>query len=280
MSGSPHPVATRLADVVGEDGTLLATVMLLPLVDGIFPALVLAGALNTVAGVVQVGLLVFGGSATVAVILAELQGDRRDLVRTVAIVGVPLIGIAGLEAALAPTIAEVLDLDVFRRFAAVVIAAVAAKTASARVGEYIPRPAVVVGLGLVASIQPATADLAVDPVVVARAVASGAVGVGFALAVAAAAPHLRAVVDLDRFRFGSAVALGLLPLSLLGLPFGRAPLAVLAVTAVFAYAPDGVAGPSEDADADEGPDADTAGADVDTSTVVDGGDEPEREPWL
>lgn len=247
MSSSRHPVALSLERVVGDDGRdcsvrLLATVMLLPLVDGIFPALVLAGALDTVAGIVQVGLLVFGGSATVAVILAELSGTRRDVVRTVLLVGVPLLGLAAIEAALAPTIAELLDLAVFRRFAALVVAAVAAKTASARVGEYLPRPAVIVGLGLVASLEPMGASLAfeVDPVTVGRGVAAGGVGLAFALGVAAAAPHLRAVVDVDRFRFGSAVALGLLPLSLLGLPFGHAPLAVLAVTGVFAYAPESV----------------------------------------
>ena len=260
---------------MGDSGKLLATVMLLPLVDGIFPALVLSGALDTYAGIVQVGLLVFGGSATVAVILAELRGSRVDLVRTVLLVGVPLLALAGLEAALAPAIADVLDLDIFRRFAALVIAAVAAKTASARVGEYLPRPAVIVGLGLVASVVPASPSLAdvarsVDPVVVARAVAAGGVGVAFALGVAATAPHLRAVVDLDRFRFGSAVALGLLPLSLLGLPFGHAPLAVLAVTGLFAYAPDGSAA-GRDA-VDDAPTTAVGDAEATPSAVADGGD--------
>lgn len=284
MSSSRHPVALRLERVVGDAGRLLATVMLLPLVDGIFPALVLAGALDTYAGIVQVGLLVFGGSATVAVILAELQGTPRDHVQTVLLVGIPLLALAAIEAALAPTIAELLDLDIFRRFAALVIAAVAAKTASARIGEYLPRPAVIVGLGLVASLDPAGASLAVqiDPAVVARGIAAGGVGVAFALAVAAAAPHLRSVVDIDRFRFGSAVALGLLPLSLLGLPFGRAPLAVLAVTAVFAYAPgepEGApaAGDPTSAVADGG---DDLGENEGASAALDGDDEQERPPWL
>jgi hypothetical protein len=288
MSSSRHPIARRLSRVVGEDGTLLATVMLLPLVDGIFPALVLSGALDSVAGIVQVGLLVFGGSATLAVVLAELSGSRRNHVRTVLVVGAPLLVLAAVEAALAPTIAGVLDLDLFRRFAALVIAAVAAKTASARVGEYLPRPAVIVVLGLVASFAPAGASFAptVEPLVVARGVAAGAVGVAFALAVAATAPHLREVVDVDRFRFGSAVALGLLPLSLLGLPYGSAPLAVIAVTGVFAYAPD--QGGEGGAAAGGGPADDTAvtdGGDDDDVSLESSDDAPfgadqEREPWL
>jgi len=40
MSVSRHPVALRLEQRVGSATKLLATVMVLPLVDGIFPALV------------------------------------------------------------------------------------------------------------------------------------------------------------------------------------------------------------------------------------------------
>ena len=256
MSNSRHPIALRLERAVDRPERLLATVMLLPLLDGIFPALVLSGALDTVGGILQVGLLVFGGSATLAIILAEMDGPRRKLVRTVLLVGIPLILLASVEAALAQTIASVLDLVVFERFAALVILAVAAKTASARIGEYLPRPAVIVGLGFVAAVDPAGAQLvhAVDPEIVARGAAAGAVGVGFALTVAMMAPTLREVVHLDRFRFGSAVALGLLPLSILGAPYGNAPLAVLALTAVFAYDPAGgeQLTPSEAALADGG----------------------------
>ena len=214
--------------------------MLLPLLDGIFPALVLAGAVDSLAGILQVGLLVFGGSATLAVILAEMDGTRREHVRIVLAVGAILIPLAAIQAATAPTIAAVLDLEVFARFAALVILAIAAKTASARIGEYLPRPAVIVGLGFVASVRPAGAELVVqiDPVAVVHGTAAGAVGVAFALGVALLAPQLRRAVLLDRFRFGSAVALGLLALSIIGLPFGRAPLAVLIVTAVFAYDPE------------------------------------------
>ncbi|PSQ28637.1 hypothetical protein BRD03_02825 [Halobacteriales archaeon QS_9_68_17] len=241
MSTSQHPIALHLEDRVGGATKLLATVMCLPLVDGIFPALVLAGGVDSIAGIVQVGLLVFGGSATVAVILAEMDGTPREQATVVALVGAVLLPVAAAEAALAPTIESLLNMTLFERFAALVIAAVAAKTASARIGEYLPRPAVIIGLGLVASFDPAGAELVMvpDATLVAKAVASASVGVGFAIAVALLSPMLRDQVDIDRFRFGSAVALGVLPLSLLGLLFDQAPLAVLAVTALFAFDPSG-----------------------------------------
>ena len=242
MSVSQHPVALRLEEAVqGRDTALLATVMLLPLIDGIFPALILTGALDSAAGILMVGLLIFSGSATFAVALAEFEGSPRECARTVVLIGIPLIVLAGVEAALAPALQSLLDLVIFERFAALVILAVAASTASARVGTYLPRPAVIVVLGLIASVDPANAEFALvtDIELVARAAAAAAIGVGATLVVALAAPTLREWVDLDRFRFGSAVALGLLPLSIIGFPFGEfAPLGALALTALFAIDPD------------------------------------------
>jgi len=260
MSTSRHPLALSVERQVGGATKLLATIMCLPLVDGIFPALVMADALDSLTGILEVGLLVFGGSATVAVILAEMDGSRRDQLKAVLGVGAILIPVAAIEAALAPTIESLLTMPVFERFAAVVILAVAAKTASARVGEWLPRPAVIVAAGLVASVNVSAVNVAVttEPELIARAVAAAGVGVGFALLVTLLGPWLRAVVDIDRFRFGSAVALGVLPFSIFGY-FGDAPvaLAVLGVTMLLAFDPDGDgigAGDSAPAVADGGPD--------------------------
>ena len=241
MSSSRHPVALDLEQQVGRGGRLLATVMGLPLVDGIFPVLVLAGALSTFTGMLEVGLLVFGGSAMVAVVLAEMEGSARDQARVVLLIGAVLLPLAVLEAALAPTIAAVVELATFERFAGIVILAVAAQTASARVGEVLPRPAIIVLLGLLASVDPAGATLVVEANVemMARAAATAAIGIGFALAVALTSPWLRNAVDIDRFRFGSAVALGVLALSVLGVMPTTAPvaLAVLGVTALLSFDP-------------------------------------------
>ncbi|WP_114575529.1 DUF5794 domain-containing protein [Saliphagus sp. LR7] len=302
MSTSRHPVALRLESIVGNDARLLALVMALPLVDGIFVALVLSGALDTVVGAVQVGLLIFGGSATVAVILADMTGTPREQAGVVLLVGVPLIVLAAIQAALAPAIASVLDIAIFERFAALVIMAVAAKTASATIGDYLPSSAVIIALGLVASLDPSGAEFAVlhDTALVVNATAAAVVAVTFALALSLSGPYLRAYVDLDRFRFGSAVALGLLPLAVLGMPFGNAPLAVLAVSALFAFDPgdvdlgDAVTGPfgsreTADGGSPEKPEASPEmgadGASEGESGAIDeaypGGDSgEERAPWL
>ncbi|WP_181686458.1 DUF5794 domain-containing protein [Halorhabdus salina] len=241
MSSSRHPTALAIERRVGGAGRLLATVMCLPLVDGVFPALVLAGAVSNAAGIVEVGLLVFGGSATVAVILADFDGSPREQVLTVLVVGAILLPIAAIEAALAPTISSLLDLAIFERFAGLVILAIAAKTASARIGDVLPRPGLVVGLGLVASLDLSGAQLAIttDLGLIVRGTAAAGVGVGFALLVAIFGPWLRTTVDIDRFRFGSAVALGVLVLSIYGLIPSDAPLplAVLVIAVLLSLDP-------------------------------------------
>ena len=140
MSVSRHPVALRLEERVGRGTRLLATVMSLPLVDGIFPALIIAGALSSPLGILETGLLIFGGSATVAVILAEMEGTRREQITSILLLGALLLPVAGIEALFAETLSTVLNFEVFQRFAGLVILAVAAKTASAKVGDYLPSP--------------------------------------------------------------------------------------------------------------------------------------------
>ncbi|MEF8799736.1 MAG: DUF5794 domain-containing protein [Halolamina sp.] len=273
MSVSNHPIALRLEQRVGGATKLLATVMGLPLVDGIFPALVIAQALTYPWGILQTGLLIFGGSATVAVILAEMEGSRREKATSVLLLGAVLIPVAVVEAAFAETLRSVLSFEVFHRFAGLVILAIAAKTASAEVGEYLPRPGAIIGLGLIASFQPSNAELVVsaEPATLFAAAAAAGTGIAFALGVALAAPQLRGAVDIDRFRFGSAVALGMLALEVLGLLPTEQPVAlgVLAVTALFAYDPT-MAGDSMLGE-DSGP-SDGDGA-ADLSAAADGGND-------
>mgnify|MGYP000588997526 CR=1 FL=1 len=283
MSVSQHPVALRLEQQVGGATRLLATVMALPLVDGIFPALIIAGTLSTPLGIIETGLLIFGGSATVAVILAEMDGTRREQVTSVLVLGALLLPVAGIEALFAETLKTVLNFEVFHRFAGLVILAVAAKTASAKIGDYLPSPSVIIGLGLIASLDLSNASLVVDPnlATVGRAVAAAGTGVGFALAVALFAPRLRGAVDIDLFRFGSSVALGMLAIDVLGLLPTQAPVAlgVLGVTALFSYDP---ASDAEDVAADDDESDPEIEVDVDDdtsvpsslsdSTVADGGD--------
>jgi hypothetical protein len=272
---------------VGSATKLLATVMVLPLIDGIFPALVVAGVLSTATGVVETGILIFGGSATAAVILAEMDGSRREMVTSVLLIGAVVVPLAALEAAFAPTFRGFLNLPVFERFAGLVILTIAAKTASSEIGEFLPSPGVIIALGLVASFEPSGFAIETSPEYVVNGAAAAGVGVAFALAIALLSPHLRGRVDIDRFRFGSAVALGVLALPILLGPFDlmqtEAPiaLAVLAVTTLFAYDPNAGPVPGTDDDSPDdghaGDEPDASGEEPDASGDADGDDAPDED---
>ncbi len=146
-----------------------------------------------------------------------------------------------------------------------------------------------------------------DPALVMNATLSATVGVAFALAIALTGPYLREYMDLDRFRFGSAVALGLLPIALVADTFGQAPLAALIVAGLFAldlplerggdsddddddsFAPAVGTGPLTDGgslgesstdSSDAGDGDDSTGGDTKSSPGDDSTDTEERAPWL
>jgi len=309
MSNSQHPRALSVESWVSDSTKLLAVVMCLPLVDGVFVAVVLGGALDTAVGILEVGLLIFGGSAMVAVILAEMDAPPRRSMGIVAAIGSVVIVVAGLEAALAPTIESAIDMAVFERFAALVILAVAAATTSAKIAEYLPSPALIIALGFFATVSPGDVTLAVrnDASLILRAMAAAGVGVAFGLVLAATSPWLRDVVDIDRFRFGSAVALGVLALSIVGTLPSEAPgaLMVLGITGLLAFDPtedepettdakmslsiadtaDGVVTPTAVSDGGTA-DSESSGSEAsksagyDETRQQDAGDGQERPPWL
>jgi len=81
-----------------------------------------------------------------------------------------------------------------------------------------------------------------------RSGAAAGVAVAFALHLSLLGPWLRGIIDIDRFRFGSAVTLGTFSLGLFGLVPGDTPVAlgVLGIAFLFAFDPDGSVPPLGD----------------------------------
>lgn len=232
-SENPHPITSRFSDIGTTPTRLLATVMLLPLIDGIFAALVVAGAIDTIIGAAQIGVLVFGGSATAAVILSDFKADMKQNLKSVTYVTILLVLGAIITAILSPVITELINTQLFERFAAIVILSIAAKTASAYIGEKLPRPSAIILLGFVASITPKNPfelAISIDGTLISHAIIAALAGSFFAYSVVLLRSHLVQHLNIERFRFGSAVALGLISVAILGLTPMSAPLAVLGIT--------------------------------------------------
>jgi len=234
MSADQHPVAASLAKYVSAPTLLLGMVMGLPMLDGVFAAVIISGGLHSLAEAVQVGLLLIGGSATLTVVLTEFGPNMRQNLKRVLLVGSVLIPVAAAQAALAPTIESVLDPEIFIRFGALVLCAIGARHASAKLETLLPTPGMLVILGLLASVQPAgaTVSLVADPRVVGYAVIAASLGVGFALVSVLLRDVLVHRLRIERFRLGGGVALGVIGLSLVDFVPPYTALVVLGVALV------------------------------------------------
>lgn len=220
----------------------LLLAMGLPLVDGVFPALVLGGALDSVPGLLVVGGTIFGGPWMLTIVFEEMAGDdRRTRIVRVLKVAALVVPAAGLEAVAAPTLASLLDMGVFHVFSALIVLTVGASIANDVLAAKLVAPKYLLAAGLVASVAarllapaPITPTVIVEPVVVAQA--TGAAGIATALALTGAfvGPRVDEHVDRDAFRTGAGIALALVPLSIAGVLPSLASLAVFALAVAFA----------------------------------------------
>lgn len=199
----------------------LATVFGLPLVDGVFVSLVLAGLIDTWLGVTVTGVLIFGGTATVAVILADCGRDPRADLSRLALIGAVAVPLAGVQALFAPTLAGLVDLVVLEWFAAAVLVVLAAGIARPAAGDWLPSPWVLIAAGFAASVRPAGGSLAFE--LSGRLLVHGAgaavVGIAVAATVVLAGSRLRRVLEPGRLRIGAGLSLVVVAASLVtGIP--------------------------------------------------------------
>ncbi len=231
-SGKHGTTVTRWVD---SETRRLGLVLGLPLLDGVFIALVLTGLLESLLGIVVMGVLVFGGTATAAVILAAGSTGSGSYLPRVAVIGVVLVPVAGLQAAIAPNLAAILDIALLERFASLVLLLIAVGVARPEFRDRLPRPWLVVGLGLVASFEPngVANGLAVAPELGWLGALAATIGIVVAAGVAAAGTRLCQLLDPGRLRLGSGVALGVLGISLVTpVTTGMAALVLLAAIVV------------------------------------------------
>jgi len=213
----------------------------LPLVDGVFPSVILAGTLSTMSGVLVTAGTIFGGPWMLTIVLSEMAGDSVGCrLRRVAQTACIVIPAAGLVAVGAPTIAGLLAMDVFHVASAAVLFTVGGSIANDGLAELLPAPRSIVAVGSVCSVGvniarggTVTPELVVDPVLIGQALMTA--GAAFLLAVVAAvvAPRVDGRLSIERFRLGSGIALAVVPLSIAGVVPSLASLAVFVLAGVF-----------------------------------------------
>ncbi len=186
----------------------LAIVVGLPLVDGVFITLVLAGVLDSLSGIVLTGLVIFGGTAAAAVVIADCPGQPRRRLLAVAGLGLVIVPVAAIQAMVAPTLATWIDIVVLERFAAIVLTIIAIDMLGLRIGRYLPGPGPVVILALLVSLNPTNGlVLAADYTLLVNGAIAALIGIGAISLWIILGHHLRAFLRPDRIRFAGGLAL-------------------------------------------------------------------------
>lgn len=222
----------------------LAVVMLLPVVSGVFPSIVLAGGLTSMVSAIELGLLVFSGGASVAIVLVDFDTTRRDGLLVVSVISVILIPSAALITALSPTVQLLLSIEFFTVLTAVVVGLIGVSIEYETDPRWLPSPATL-GLGLcgVALFDALCTvvfgrtrlTVLVDQQTVLLAAIAASTGAVFVGLVVVARPFLRHRLNIERLRIGSSIALCLVGADLVGLVSGSPAIVAIGCTAILAY---------------------------------------------
>lgn len=214
----------------------LGIVLGLPLVDGVFVMLVLAGVLDTLPGIILVGTVIFAGGGAIAVILTDLADSPRDYLPGVLLLGAVIVPIAAVQAAIAPVLASAVDEQLLSYVATVLLVLVGIQIGSKHFHRRLPSAGLLVLLGILISVRPNgfSLDGSVDLGLALAGGAAAGIGLGVAIVVLLLGATIHRVIDRDRFRYGGGIALAVLGVSIVTPISPYVPLVILGFAILFA----------------------------------------------
>ncbi len=219
----------HLYDFYDEGTRKLVFILCLPIIDGVFPALLVTGAVATFSDMVAVALTVFAGAGALAIIYSYAE-NIREAKRMVLKASIPLLLGALAVALIAPVYSELFHVERLKYAAGLALLVIAGHLAGIDLAEKFSTPAIIL-TGMVLSVR--------NPGVLTfnlGYVAPALITTVTAIAGLYAASYLTNMeMNLSYVRRGAAVVLALIAISLFGydLP-SELSLAVFAVALVAA----------------------------------------------
>lgn len=193
-----------------SDTRRLATVLCLPLVDGVFATMLVSGSLNAVSQMLSVAVTIFAGAGALAVVFS-MKGSGHEVRKKVFKASTVLMVGTTVVALIAPIYRELVAVSLMREVAAIALVLIAGKMSGLSAAEKVPVPVVVVTGLLLALKQPSGIRLSISYLLPAIATVSAA------SAVLLAATYISSdVVDLSVMRKGAAAVLIIVAVSMLG----------------------------------------------------------------
>ncbi len=222
--------ASRHLNSYDGDTKRLAFLLCLPMVDGVFPMLLVTGAVDTFSSMVAVALTVFTGAGALAVLYSSTE-TREEAVKMVKKVSPLVFTGAVLVSLVAPVFETVFYVERLSYAAGIVLMVIAAKMASVPYSGKFSTPGIIV-TGMVLSVNDLGA-VALSLQYVVPAIATVTVAL---LGLYGAAMVNSSSMNLNYIRKGGAVVLLIIALSLFGLNIpSTAGLAVLALSLVASF---------------------------------------------
>lgn len=206
-----HGAQRHLQGLLDEDTRRLATILCLPLLDGVFATMLVSGSISAPSQIIAVALTIFAGAGALAVVFS-MEGDKREVRVKVLKASTVLLTGAMLVAMVAPIYREIVVLSMMREVAAIALAVIAAKMLDISVAQKISVPVVVL-TGLILSLrQPSNTAITFSYLVPAVSTAL------LASLVLLAATYINSdLMQLSVMRKGAAVVLVLIALSMTGI---------------------------------------------------------------
>mgnify|MGYP006274195041 FL=1 len=202
--------------VLEDDGTRqLAFILCLPLIDGVFATLLVTGAVSTFSQMINVAVTIFAGAGALAVLYSESE-SREEAVQMVNNVIPVVLGGALLVALVAPIFQSLFATGLLKYAAALAVISISLQLADIDLGDRLP-PTAIILTGLLLSYQGAGSfNLTLSYVQPALVTVALAV-IGLYMATLLKKYNM----NLAYVRYGGALVLALISLSLLGIEIPR-----------------------------------------------------------
>lgn len=211
-----------------QDTRSLATILCLPLVDGVFATMLVSNSLSNVSQALSVALTIFAGAGSLAVVFS-MQGSRKEVKRKVLKASALLVLGSAVVAVVAPVYGQLVSLSVMREVAAIALVVIAGKMLDLPGAGKIPVSVVVLTGFLISLKQPSELVFSLEYLLPALSTALTA------SALLILGTYLNTdLIDLSVMRKGAAMVILLIAVSMTGLslPSGLTSLA-LSLTLLF-----------------------------------------------
>lgn len=139
---------------VPKEYRLLFVIMGLPLIDGVFLTIVLTDGLSSLINAVFVGSFIFGGGATIGMILSEFDQDIVTSVKRTIMTSIIIMILAIIQVLIAPLIESAINQSILSIGAFLALTSLSIRILPYKSTDKIIPPTVIIGLFILLSFNP------------------------------------------------------------------------------------------------------------------------------